>query len=163
LRSLILPDGDADSDTDGNTLELVHAEETQTPQEPWRIPQNSSDMEELGTRFVLVSHNCSPAPFFFAVCFKSERIALWNPGMAAAAPMVVGPVSSRLSNLPFVDTRDVPRLCRFLGRIVDAPDEHNPTHVTNNKRILLLEVVATLIRGTNSELLVVLTGRSTLT
>ena len=168
---------------DRNAIELV-LETDSLPEEPWlrrgasdmsdmgepRLRQDASDMSDmeafkLGAHSVMKSHESSPAPAF-AVCRKSERIALWSPGMAATAPMVGDPVGSLLSDLPFVDARDLLRLRRFLRRITDGSGERDPTQTTFMLHLLtehmqsaLLEMVGTLIRGTGSEPLVVLTGR----
>jgi hypothetical protein len=166
---------------DRNATELV-LETDSLPEEPWLrrdasdmsdmgepwLRQDASDMSdikefELGAHSVMKSHESSPAPAF-AVCCKSERIALWSPGMAATAPMVGDPVGSLLSDLPFVDARDLLRLRRFLRRITDGSGERDPTQTTFMLHLLtehmqsaLFEMVGTLIRGFES--LVVLTGR----
>ena len=91
-------------------------------------------------------------------------ITLWSPGMAAAAPMVVNPVGCRLSDLPFKDANDCPRLYRFFEQICDAPAEHDHTrtfmlHLAAQNRNVLLELTAALVHAAESGPHVALTGR----
>jgi hypothetical protein len=91
-------------------------------------------------------------------------ITLWSPGMAAAAPMIVNPVGCRLSDLPFKDANDCPRLYRFFEQICDAPAEHDHTrtfmlHLAAQNRHVLLELTAALVHAAESDPHVVLTGR----
>jgi hypothetical protein len=93
------------------------------------------------------------------------RIALWSPGMAIVAPTHISPVGWLLSDLPFVNEADGYRLHRMLGRIFEAPGEHDSaqnTCVLNlfaQSKHVLLDMVATHVSVTESEALIVMTGR----
>ena len=81
----------------------------------------------------------------FVVTRESMRIELWSPGMAIAVPTSRHPVGKLLSELPFVDDEDGYRLHRGLGRIFEAPGEHDHSrtfmlHLLAGHRRVLLEV-----------------------
>ena len=112
---------------------------------------------------VMKSYEHSPAPVM-VVCCNIMRITLWSPGMKIAAPMVVDPVGCLLSDLPFVNESDGYRLHRLLGRIAEAPAEHDHTrtfmlHLVTRHSHVLLEMVATHFFVTESEPIIVMTGR----
>ena len=117
---------------------------------------------EIGASF-LKSYETSPAPVF-VVARDSMRITLWSPGMAIAAPMVVNPVGCLISELPFVNKNDGDRLHRSLVRIFDNLGGHDEPrmfvlHLIVQNRRVLLEMVATHVFVTESEPIIVLTGR----
>jgi len=112
---------------------------------------------------IMRSYETSLAPVF-VVSRNTMRISLWSPGMALAAPMVVvNPVGSLLSELPFVNSADGYRLHRFLGRIFEAPAEHDHTrtfmlHLAAQNKRVLLEMVATYVLVTETEPTIIMTG-----
>ena len=123
---------------------------------------DSGESIEIGASF-LKSYETSPAPVF-VVARDSMRITLWSPGMAIAAPMVVNPVGCLISELPFVNKNDGDRLHYSLERIFDNLGGHDEPrmfvlHLIVQNRRVLLEMVATHVFVTESEPIIVLTGR----
>ena len=119
---------------------------------------------ELVTRPVIMkSYENSPAAVF-VVALKTMRITLWSPGMSIAVPTLVHPEGWLLSSLPFVNESDGYLLHRALGRIFEAPDEHDERHtfvlhlVCQNKEVLI-EMVATHVTVAESDPIIVMTGR----
>ena len=130
--------------------------------------RNDHDVEpeelvELVEYPVMRSYEFSPAPVF-VVAQTSMRIVLWSPGMAETAPMALNPVGCLLSDLPFVNASDGYRLHRVLGRIFEAPARHEHTrtfmlHMFAGNRHVLLDMVAAHVSVTESESIIVMTGR----
>jgi hypothetical protein len=86
--------------------------------------------------------------------------------MRHAAPTRGSPVGWLLSNLPFVNSEDGERLHRILELIFEAPGKHDADRtfmlhlvVAPNNELVLLEMVATHVYVTESEPVIVLTGR----
>ena len=151
---------------------LHHVGETQFPSNQQSLLRlgdarndnaDETEMVQLVESPVMRSHEFSPAPVF-AVARGSMRIVLWSPGMNETAPMALIPVGCLLSDLPFVDPSDGYRLHRVLGRIFEAPGEHEHTRTfmlhmfAGNKRVLL-DMVATHVSVTEAESIIVMTGR----
>ena len=130
--------------------------------------RNDHDVEpeelvELVEYPVMRSYEFSPAPVF-VVAQASMRIVLWSPGMAETAPMALNPVGCLLSDLPFVNASDGYRLHRVLGRIFEAPARHERTrtfmlHMFAGNRHVLLDMAAAHVSVTESESIIVMTGR----
>ena len=154
---------------DGRTIDL-HAEENPSSQPflclddatAWSSTQPQS-VELVSRSVVMKSYEFSPAAVF-VIAHKTMRITLWSPGMAAAAPTLVHPLGWLLSDLPFVRESDGYLLQRALGRIFEAPDEHDETqmfalHLICQNREVLVEMVATHIVVAESDPIIVMSGR----
>ena len=118
---------------------------------------------ELVARSVLHSYESSPAPVF-AVDREGMRVLLWSSGMGVAAPMLQNPVGWLVSDLPFVNAADGHQLEQFLKRIFEVPAEreHAQTfmlYIHTQNRQVLLEMAASRVFVTESEPIVVMTGR----
>ena len=126
-------------------------------------PEPGSELSvELVGHSVLKAYETSLAPVF-VVGSTNMRIAMWSPGLAVAAPTHVDPVGLLLSDLPFVNASDGYRLHKSLGRIFDAPAEHDAAqtfalHLRTNKGVVLLEMQAHYLM-TVCESIIVMTGR----
>ena len=142
---------------------LTDLEVDQIPTDDAAASSESKSVELTVRSDVMRTYEVSLAPAF-VVARSSMRIKTWSPGMAIAAPMCVIPVGWHISELPFVNAADANRLHRMLVSSscdLAANDEHR-TFVLNlhvQGRGVLLEMVATHILGTESEPVIVLSGR----
>ena len=114
-------------------------------------------------RSVMTAYETSPAAIF-VVGQDELRIKLWSPGMLAAAPLLFDPEGMRLTDLPFVNSRDADRLSDLLEKMFEAPaDTNNATmmmYLRTRKGNVLLEMIANNAIQTDSDSIIVVTGRA---
>ena len=111
---------------------------------------------------VMASYENSPAPVF-AISRNSMRIIVWSRGMEILTRMLETPVGCLLSDLPFVNCSDGPRLQRKLGEFCDAragpgADRTFMIHLRTHNENVLLEMVANVFT-TENEPFILMQGR----
>jgi hypothetical protein len=141
LRQPPLTEPDVGDESDGESVELVHA-----------------------SQFLVASYETSSAPI--VVVGRSDMgivVKLWSLGMSNTVPMHVDPVGRPLIDLPFVNVGDACKLQKYIEKTLEAPAEHDTTracmlHLRTTSGAVLLEMTLNVVIAT-PEPVIVMKGR----